>query len=180
MLTIGKTRIAISAVAPAGAREPVLPAGPRPRPRGYAYLVLGVAGCAAMLALRSKHGPGMSEPAKVPALFDTSAAACPEDAERADALAEDRLSLAVAKEERSPFHPEDGVAAVPSTSPPKTSSFRASGDATDADEAAAEADRLKREMTDEFRFHRVRLQRTIALEQWASAALTRRACFSRF
>jgi hypothetical protein len=168
VLSIGKTRIAISAAASVGAREQVLRAGTKRNPRVYAYVILGVAGCVAMLAARGKHGTAMTEPAKVPSLFDAAGPRCPQSAERADAVAQDRLSLAVAKEERSPFHPEDGVEAVPLYLTAEAC-FRTGGDRDGADEAAASAARLKKQMTEEFHFHRVRLQRSIALEQWSSA-----------
>ncbi|HEY4014120.1 MAG TPA: hypothetical protein VGM06_12330 [Polyangiaceae bacterium] len=165
VLAIGKTRITISAAASIEGRAHVLRAGAKRNPRVYAYLVLGLAGCIAMVVARGRHGSGLNEPAKVPALFETSAVRCPETAERADAVAQDRMSLAVAKQERSPFHPEDGVEAVPLYLTAE-SCFRASGDVGDADEAAANAERLKKQMTEEFRFHRVRLQRSIALQRW--------------
>jgi hypothetical protein len=168
VLAIGKTRIVISVAASPEGRAHVLRAGGKSNPRVYAYLALGVAGSVAMIAAHGQHGSGMAEPAKVPALFEASAAACPQTAERADAVAQDRLSLAVAKQERSPFHPEDGVDAVPLYLTAEAC-FRASGDRGDADEAAASADHLKKQMTEEFRFHRVRLQRSIALQQWNAA-----------
>ena len=110
--------------------------------------------------------PAMPQP---PELWGAPVAQCPQ-ADRAAALgyARERMAIADAKRERRPFHVQDGVSAVP-TYETAAACFRAGGDAGSGNLADESAKYLRREMTDDFRMRRVRLDHALATEDYVSA-----------
>jgi hypothetical protein len=104
-----------------------------------------------------------------PELWGPPAAQCPQG-DRGSALgyARERMASADAKRERRPFHVQDGVAAVP-TYEIAAACFRAGGDAASGNLADESAKYLRREMTDDFRMRRVRLEHALATEDYVSA-----------
>jgi hypothetical protein len=138
----------------------------RSNPRIFACLLAGAVGLASMYALRGQPQDAVAKPPPVPGLWGAPAGGCPQTSrDEAEALAAERLRLAVAKHERSPFHPEDGVAAVPLYES-AVACFRTAARSADADDALAMAEQLKRDTDDQFRAHRLRLQRALARENW--------------
>jgi hypothetical protein len=168
-LVIGKTTIHVtpSTVSPV---EGLSPGGAATRnPRLYAYVVFGLLACGLMIAARGRGKSGLKEPATVPKLWSVAADRCPQaDPDEAFATARARLDLALAKRERAPFHPEDGVAAVPLYEV-AAACFRTAGSVEDADDAAAAARDLQHRLREDFREHRVRLQRALVQEEWPRA-----------
>ena len=110
--------------------------------------------------------PTMPQP---PDLWGPPIAQCPQT-DRAAALgfARERMAIADAKRERRPFHVQDGVSAVP-TYEMAAACFRAGGDAGSGNLADESANYLRREMTDDFRMRRVRLDHALATEDYVSA-----------
>lgn len=104
-----------------------------------------------------------------PELWTAPATQCPQP-DRAAALgyARERMAIADAKRERRPFHVQDGVSAVP-TYEIAAACFRAGGDASSANLADDSAKYLRREMTDDFRMRRVRLEHSLDVEDYVSA-----------
>jgi hypothetical protein len=104
-----------------------------------------------------------------PELWAPPAAQCPQ-ADRAAALgyARERMAVADAKRERRPFHVQDGVSAVP-TYEIAASCFRAGGDPSSGNLADESAKYLRREMSDDFRMRRVRLEHALKIEDYATA-----------
>src|SRR5262249_6355631 len=92
-----------------------------------------------------------------PDLWKPPSAQCPQ-ADRGQALsyARERMAIADAKRERRPFHVQDGVSAVPIYEM-AAACFRAGGDGANANLADESAEYLRREMTDDFRLRRVKL-----------------------
>lgn len=167
-LQVSRTRIE---VAPASAPSD---GSPRPRERGQSvrfavYGAFAALGLGVMLA-GHRHGSDLAaEPSIVPALWTPEVASCPQTTtEEARASGTARLGRAVAKQERSPFYPEDGVAAVPLYHT-AAACFRTADMLDQAASADGDADRLQRRMTDEFRLHRTRLLRALADREWTSA-----------
>jgi hypothetical protein len=142
----------------------------RPRnPRPYLYLALGIIACAVMFATRPKPRTTTPEPTKIPDLWAATLPPCPQgqpDSALADANA--RLAIAMSKQERSPFRPEDGVAAV-TLFEQVAACLRVAGHGEDAADAEARAKDLRRTTLDDLRVHRLRLQRAMATEEWAMA-----------
>jgi hypothetical protein len=170
VIAIGQIRIDVAPFATAGGDQAVRRDKARQNPRIYLYLALGVACSLTLLAAGARPKASATEPNGVPELWPSSIAQkCPQTtAEPALALANTRFDLAIAKRERSPFHPEDGVSGV-SLYETAEACFRVAGRDADAEEAAASAQRMRGEMIDRFRDHRLRLQRALATEQWGAA-----------
>ena len=111
----------------------------------------------------------MPEPARLPrsmerpALFASlESVNCRERSEReARALGDDELTLADGKRERSPFRPEDGVAAVRHYLH-SAACLRLGNEPDVAAAAEQQADELKRRLEREFHVHHVRLERALA------------------
>jgi len=104
-----------------------------------------------------------------PELWGAPVAVCRET-DRAQALsfARERMANADAKRERRPFHVQDGVQAVP-TYETAAACFRVGGDPASAGLAEESSKYLRREMTDDFRMRRVRLEHALAIEDYVSA-----------
>jgi hypothetical protein len=104
-----------------------------------------------------------------PELWAPAAPVCRET-DRAQALsfARERMANADAKRERRPFHVQDGVQAVP-TYETAAACFRVGGDPGSANLADESAKYLRREMTDDFRMRRVRLEHALAIEDYVTA-----------
>jgi hypothetical protein len=108
-------------------------------------------------------------PPPPPELWGPPTTTCPH-AERAQALAyaRERMAAADAKRERRPFYVQDGVSAVP-VYEVAAACFRLGGDAGSASLADEAAAYLRREITDDFRMRRVRLDHALATEDYVSA-----------
>ena len=96
-------------------------------------------------------------PTDAPELFAAPIVQCTQRGqEQALALAHERNSVADAKRERRPFHPQDGVNAVPLYEL-AAACYRVAGDNASATDTAGAAAMLRKEMADDYRTHRVRL-----------------------
>lgn len=114
---------------------------------------------------------GGAEPVRPepPDLWAAPVAQCPQmDRALALGFARERMAIADAKRERRPFHVQDGVMAVP-TYETAAACFRAGGDPASANLADESAKYLRREMMDDFRMRRVRLDHALATEDYVSA-----------
>ncbi len=110
-----------------------------------------------------------SKPPKEPELWGAPVATCPQPGgEQALALARERRAVADAKRERRPFHVQDGVAAVPLYEL-AGACFRAGGDVESSNQALASAGALRRELTDDYRTQRVRLEHALSVKDGKSA-----------
>jgi hypothetical protein len=108
-------------------------------------------------------------PVGIPELWAPPDGACPQSAkEPALAFALDQRARADAKRERSPFAPEDGVAAVPFYER-ASACFKVAGRPDDERDASADATTLRRRLTDDFRLNRLRLERALLTEDWTTA-----------
>jgi hypothetical protein len=108
-------------------------------------------------------------PSEPPNLFARINPKCPRAADaEARAVSENELALAESKRERSPFHPEDGVAAVAHYDL-ATSCLRVANDSAAASLVARKADELKRKLNAEFHVHRARLDYALSTEQYDRA-----------
>ena len=78
------------------------------------------------------------------------------------------MAAADAKRERRPFHVQDGIQAVPIYEM-AAACFRAGADAPAGNLADDSAKYLRREMTDDFRMRRVRLDHALSIDDYVSA-----------
>jgi hypothetical protein len=132
-------------------------------------MVIALGGAYFVLFDQGEQGP-VAQPKEVPDLWDAPITACARtgSAEQAIAIARDKESVADARRERRPFHAQDGVAAVPLYET-AAACFRQGGDAASATESANEAATLRKELYDDFRTHRVRLEHALAIQDLATA-----------
>jgi hypothetical protein len=105
----------------------------------------------------------------VPGLWAAAAPACPQKAaDQALALAREKRVLAEGKRERSPFHIQDGVAAVPLFRT-AAACYRNAEDGRAANEMEAAAERLKKSLEEEYRAHQMRLEHAIEVKDLRTA-----------
>jgi hypothetical protein len=107
-------------------------------------------------------------PRAAPELWDAPITACSYSGGQALAFATERMAVADAKRERRPFHVQDGVQAVPIYET-AAACFRAGGDPGSAGLADESAKFLRREMNDDFRTRRVRLEHALTIQDYVSA-----------
>lgn len=103
-----------------------------------------------------------------PDLWNPPITTCPHQQQQALAFARERMAVADAKRERRPFHVQDGVQAVP-VYETAAACFRAGGDGASAKLAEDAAQFLRREMNDDFRTRRVRLEHALSTQDYVSA-----------
>jgi len=115
----------------------------------------------------AEGGPKPS-PKQAPELWQAPVASCPYSGGQALAFAREKMTVADAKRERRPFHVQDGVQAVP-TYEAAAVCFRAGGDAPSGILAEESAKFLRRDITDDFRTRRVRLDHALTVEDYVSA-----------
>lgn len=101
-------------------------------------------------------------PPKEPALFGAVQEVCEQSGPQALARARERHILADAKRERRPFHVQDGVQAVPEYEV-ASACYRKGGDVRLANETIDLANGLRREMEDDYRTHRMRLEHCMSV-----------------
>ena len=123
---------------------------------------------AVMLFLDEPDDADPSPPKTPPELFNPPITACPYSGPQALAFARERMAIADAKRERRPFHVQDGVQAVP-VYETAAACFRAGGDPPSGTLADDSAKFLRREMTEDFRTRRVRLEHALSIQDYVSA-----------
>lgn len=112
---------------------------------------------------------GKDRPKEVPGLWAAAAPSCPQKAaDQALALAREKRVLAEGKRERSPFHIQDGVAAVPLFRA-AAACYKYAEDVNAAREMEAAAERLKKTLEEEYRAHQMRLEHAIEVKDLRTA-----------
>jgi hypothetical protein len=162
---IGKLEVKAELVTPVGLKRKK-EEGVRPGLLIVAAVVLG-AGVFSILANRGGDDGGDYQTA--PKLFEANTATCPDVSHSAmTAVAETWLRDASGRHERSPFSPQDGVAAVGLYR--KAASCLVKLDrGTEAAELRLEADALATRLEKDFHVHRVRLSRALGEEDIPAA-----------
>ncbi len=171
LLGIGGTQIFVEVLeGAAGAGGEVLQAKKKSSPITIIAVLLMIP-AAGYLFFGPEEGEGQAavHPSP-PELWAPPATQCPHAADRGQALsfARERMAIADAKRERRPFHVQDGVAAVPAYET-AGACFRAGADPASANLADESAKYLRREMADDFRMRRVRLDHDLSTEDYVSA-----------
>lgn len=135
------------------------------------YLLAAIAVPLSLYVLLSDDGSAGRhvKPTKATPLWSQQAPACPQSApEPALALARDRAALADAKRERRPFHVQDGVKAVPLYEE-ASACFKVANKPKTSVAYARVAAKLKRDVAEDYRTHRVRLDHAISIKDWPTA-----------
>lgn len=137
----------------------------------FTYILALVAVPISLYILLTDDGSARQAPAphNVPALWSSPIETCPKASpEQALAYADDRLALADAKRERRPFHVQDGVQAVPLYET-AAACYRTGHKDAIAKELSATAKKLREDVGEDFRTHRVRLEHALAIKDWQTA-----------
>jgi len=108
------------------------------------------------------------EPQDYPKLWDQGAATCEKSANEAGAFAMEKRIVADSKRERRMFHVKDGVDAVPLYET-AAACFEKAGDKKEADNARDTANALRKELDDDYRTHRMRLQHAMGVKDMETA-----------
>jgi hypothetical protein len=167
-LGVGGTEIVVELIEGAAGSADVIKQKKRSSPLSLIAFAIILPTSAYLLLVNDDMLPEPVRP-NPPELWKTPAAQCPiPDPRQAASFAREKMTIADSKRERRPFHVQDGVAAVP-TYETAAACFRAAGDAPSANLADDSAKYLRREMTDDFRMRRVRLEHAIATEDYVSA-----------
>ncbi|MBK7582475.1 MAG: hypothetical protein IPI67_20025 [Myxococcales bacterium] len=108
-------------------------------------------------------------PHEVPELWGPPATQCPQSAPQA-AMAKglEQFTKAASKQERRPFYVPDGVQAVPLYEEAAVC-FQAGGDAERAKRASSMAAKLRVDVGEDFRMHRVRLEHSLSTQRYETA-----------
>ncbi len=101
-------------------------------------------------------------PEEAPVLWKEEPASCPQAGrEQALSVAQDKLGIARSKQERRPFHVPDGVESVVYYET-AAACYRVGGDEAQAKALAKVAADLKKDIDEDFRTHRVRLEHAMS------------------
>jgi hypothetical protein len=145
--------------------------GPKKKPSPIMYLAVAIIvplGLYTILSDDGAEGGPRASPKQAPELWQAPVGSCPYSGGQALAFAREKMAVADAKRERRPFHVQDGVQAVP-TYEAAAVCFRAGGDAASGNLAEESAKFLRRDITDDFRTRRVRLDHALTVEDYVSA-----------
>ena len=108
------------------------------------------------------------EPQEYPKLWDQGAATCDKGPNEAAAFAMEKRVVADSKRERRMFHVKDGVDAVPLYET-AAACYDKAGDKQNADAARDTANALRKELDDDYRTHRMRLQHAMQVKDMETA-----------
>lgn len=137
----------------------------------FTLILAAVAVPLSLYILLTGNGPGGTQMKKVKPspLWSSQAPKCPQSSpEQALALARDRASLADAKRERRPFHVQDGVKAV-GLYEEAAACFKVANKPKTSAAYATVAKKLKADVAEDYRTHRVRLEHAITIKDWTTA-----------
>lgn len=162
VLGIGQTQILVSASDEVGAGSVVHGGQKKKSSPGILILGVGLIGAILYLANQPQAGDDIGAAPKEPALFGAAVEACDQGGPQALARAREKHTLAEAKRERRAFHVQDGVQAVPLYEE-ASACYRKGGDARSANETVDVANALRRELEDDYRTHRMRLEHSMTV-----------------
>ncbi len=135
-----------------------------------AVITLAIAGGAAYyLFFTNDNAGGDGSAYRAPELWGPPVTQCTQPSrDRAAALAIERFGVGNSLRERRPFHVQDGINAVPIYEL-AAACFRVAGDEPSANEALAAANTLRKDLNDDYRTHRVRLEHSLKIEDLQTA-----------
>jgi len=164
ILGVGKVQIYVSFGAEGGGAAVVAKKEQKSNPVLLVLCTLAILGGSYFFIFDTGDQRTSTQPKEVPDLWDAPITTCPPtgSAEQAIAIARDKENVADARRERRPFHVQDGVAAVPLYET-AAACFRQGGDQASSAESWNEAVKLRKEMFDDYRTHRVRLEHALSV-----------------
>jgi hypothetical protein len=169
VIGIGRVELTVASVDVLAGEQVIKKQEQKTSPLTYLLGVVALA-LAVYLILSPKDSTAIqASPAAPPDLWVGQATICPQQArDAALAIAVEKLGLAEGKRERSPFHVEDGVAAVPLFET-ASACFKIGVQSASADDAARSAQLLRTKVNEDYRLHQVRLEHAITVKDWDTA-----------
>ena len=138
-------------------------------PMTYVLAAIAVPISLYILLTDDPPGPPLSAPTEPPELWGEPIKACPQAGRSAAlALAEDRIVLADAKRERRPFYVKEGVAAVPLYETAAVC-YATAGKKEEAAAAAAAGKKVREQVAEDYRTHRIRLEHALSIDDWRTS-----------
>ncbi len=167
MLGVNQTQLLVSIVGDA------IGAGNQNKRKGKTNPMLVMAAMAgaclvAWMYLGGDDDTARVEPQEYPKLWDQAAATCEKSSNEALAFANEKRLVAESKRERRMFHVKDGVDAVPLFET-AAACFDKANDKQDADSSRDTANALRKELDDDYRTHRMRLQHAMGVKDLETA-----------
>jgi hypothetical protein len=145
--------------------------GARPKAKtNPMVLIAGMVG-ASLVAYMYLSDPGQqtrSEPQDFPKLWEQTAPTCEKSGQEAIAFATEKRVVADSKRERRMFHVKDGVDAVPLYET-TAACYEKGGDKANADAMREISNSLRKELDDDYRTHRMRLQHAMQVNDMETA-----------
>jgi hypothetical protein len=169
VLGVGYTQIVVSVIEVAGAADASKAKEQKTSPLTL-LLALVVMPLALYIIFQDPPGDASTKaPKKVPELWGPPETTCPQNNKDA-ALAKgwQQFQMAASKQERRPFYIPDGVQAVPLFES-AAACFQVAGDSADSTRAAGFAAKLRTDIGEDFRTHRVRLEHALATHRYETA-----------
>ncbi len=146
-------------------------AGSKPKGKTNPMLLLAAMVGAALIAwmyLSDTDDQRRIEPAEYPKLWEQGSPACDKSPNEALAFATEKRVVADGKRERRMFHVKDGVDAVPLYET-AAACFEKGGNKGEADATRESANALRKELDDDYRTHRMRLQHAMLVNDFETA-----------
>lgn len=169
VIAVGYTQILVTAVEVVGGAEAVRQKEQKTSPITL-LLALIVMPLALYIIFQDPPDDGVgSAPKEVPELWGPPSGKCSQ-ASREGALAKgmEQYSKAASKQERRPFYIPDGVQAVPLYEE-AAACFQTGGDVEKAKQINLVASKLRADIAEDFRTHRVRLEHALATDRYETA-----------
>lgn len=170
VLQIGRSEITVSIVEIADQASLKKGGGEPTSPLTY-VLGLVIIGLLVVLGLYNPQPDDVTSgrPEQVPPLWDAAAATCPQQAkDQALGMAYSRRVVAEGKRERSPFDVRDGVAAVPLFQQ-AAACYQVAGEAENGKEMQASAEKMKKQLEEDYRAHQMRLTHSLDVKDLRTA-----------
>lgn len=169
VLGVGQYQITVAVAEGAAPGQAIKKNENKSSPLTLILLVLCSGAALSLLFVDDKKIAASTVPTDAPELWGPPIAACPQrDRAQALALANERYAVADSKRERLPFHVQDGIAAVPLFEL-ASACYAAAGERAASTESAKAAVTIRKELNDDYRTHRVRLEHNLATEDLEAA-----------
>jgi len=169
ILGVGGVEITISVVQVEGTANVIKKKQESTSPLTYVLAIVAIPLALYVLFDDPQVTDGGDKPEEIPALFPAAAAACPQTAaDLALSFANEKRVLALGKRERSPFHVQDGVAAVPLFQT-AAACFRKSENVAAAKDMEDAATKLKTALEEDYRAHQMRLEHALTVRDLNTA-----------
>ncbi|MFO0569441.1 MAG: hypothetical protein U0263_27525 [Polyangiaceae bacterium] len=169
VLGVGYTQIVASVTEVAGAGDAAQKKEQKTSPLTL-LMALIVMPLALYIILQDPPSDGVGKaPHEIPELWGPPITQCPQSAREA-ALAKglEQFTKAASKHERRPFYVPDGVQAVPLYEE-SAACFQAGGDVERAKKTNVLATKLRTDVAEDFRMHRVRLEHSLSTQRFETA-----------